>query len=96
MSDYLRFKRAVVFVFLVQKVEWRLNRHSNESLPWLERVVSPFFSGELGKEALSVFLCPFCQLVGPALVMVDSLLVNRTPSHVTSSRVSPHSFRYRT
>ena len=65
-------------MYIVQKVERALDRLSNESLPWLEGVVSPFFSGGLGKEALNVFLCLlFCQLVGLALVMVDSLLEPR-------------------
>ena len=38
MSDSLRFKRAVVFVFLVQKVERRLDRLSNGACHgWKER-----------------------------------------------------------
>ena len=39
MSDSRRFKRAVVFVCVVQKVERRLDRLSNESLPLLDGAV---------------------------------------------------------
>ena len=39
MSDFLRFKRALVLVSKVEKVERRLL--SNESLQWLGGVVSP-------------------------------------------------------
>ena len=43
MRDFLRFKRAVVFVKIVQKVERRLDRLSTRRLPWQEGVVFHFF-----------------------------------------------------
>ena len=55
MSDSLRFKRAVVFVYVVQKVEGRRDHLSNESLPWLEGGGFPsfFFSGARRRTKIS-------------------------------------------
>ena len=63
---------------MVKKVERRLDRLSNESLPWLEGVVSTSSAMSWGRKHWTCFGVGLsCQLVVLALVRVDSLLKPR-------------------